>query len=256
MRKLIIKSILAGMSVAFGAIAYCLTKDQGILGAALFSIGILLVLEFDFKLFTSYVPKYAPLLVSENKIKMNLTFIKNSFLVFFFNFVGAAAVAGIVHCTRIADINVGSYGTFSDVVDVISRSKLDDPSLLSVFIMSVFCAIIIACICKAERWKHNVLYIVVLIATFIVCGFDHVVANSFYFVFSGELFTLHGLAFFAVNLLGNFVGGYLFVFIPLLGVDEAPHYYEDLLEKKKAKELAEQSEKNKDTEDEKNKVLV
>ncbi len=236
MRKLIIKSVLAGMSVAFGAIAYCLTKDQGILGAALFSIGILLVIEFDFKLFTSYVPKYAPLLVSENKAKLNLQFIGNAFVVFFFNFLGAAFVSLIVSLTRIGDTVVGELGSFNDVVDYIAHHKVAD-NLLSVFIMSVFCAIIIACICKAEKWKHNVLYIVVLISTFIVCGFDHVVANSFYLVYSGELFTVAGLLYFAVNLLGNFVGGYLFIFIPLLGVDEPPHYYEDLLQKKQAKEL-------------------
>ncbi len=247
MRKLIIKSILAGMSVAFGAIAYCLTKDQGILGAALFSIGILLVIEFDFKLFTSYVPKYAPLLVSENKARLNLQFIGNAFLVFFFNFLGAAAVAGIVHLTRIGDSVVGTLGDFNDVVNYIAHHKVED-NLLSVFIMSVLCAIIIACICKAEKWKHNVLYIVVLISTFIVCGFDHVVANSFYLVYSGELFTGAGLLYFTVNLLGNFVGGYLFIFIPLLGVDEPPHYYEDLLQKKQAKELAEKQDKEKNKE--------
>lgn len=234
MNKLIIKSVLAGMSVAFGAIAYCLAKDQGILGAALFSIGILLVIEFDFKLFTSYVPKYAPLLVTEDKTKLNLTFLRNALLVFFFNFLGAALVSLIVHCTRIPFESVGELGTFTDVVNSIAHHKVED-NLFSVFIMSVFCAIIIACICKAEKWKHNVLYIVVLIATFIICGFDHVVANSFYLVFSGEILTTAGFLYFVVNLAGNFLGGYLFIFIPLLGVDEPPHYYEDLLEKEKNK---------------------
>lgn len=92
MRKLIIKSVLAGMSVSFGVIAYTLTKNQGILGAALFSVGILLVIEFDFKLFTSYVPKYAPLGIKENKKNSYLKYIRNCLYVFFFNFLGAAFV--------------------------------------------------------------------------------------------------------------------------------------------------------------------
>lgn len=222
MRKLILKSILAGMSIAFGAIVYsiCSSYGQSIIGAALFSVGILLVIEFDFKLLTSYVPKYAPLGVDKDKIKEYSKYFRNCLLVLLFNFIGAALAAVIVSYTRVCD------DAFMDVINSIAHHKVED-NLLSVFIMSLFCGIIIACICKAEKWKNNVLYIVILITVFIVCGFDHVVANSFYLVLSRELFTVSGLIYFLINFIGNFIGGYLFVFMPLLGKDEPPHYYED-----------------------------
>ncbi|MFI3329471.1 MAG: formate/nitrite transporter family protein [bacterium] len=234
MRKLIIKSILAGMSIAFGAIAYVLTFDQGIVGPALFSIGILLVIEFDFKLFTSYVPKYAPLGKEDHRLNANLHYLRNCLIVVAANFIGAASVAVIVYHTRISD------GTFASTIEYIAHHKVED-GLLSVFIMSVFCGLIIACICKAEKWKNNVLYIVILISVFIICGFDHVVANSFYLVYSGELWSVTGLIYILINLLGNFIGGYLFVFTPLLGVDEPPHYYEDKMKKKKELEEKEKA---------------
>ncbi len=222
MRKLILKSVLAGMSIAFGAIVYCICSayDQSIIGAALFSVGILLVIEFDFKLLTSYVPKYAPLGVEENKVKEYGKYFRNCLLVLLFNFLGAALAALIVSLTRVCD------ESFMQIINDIAHHKVDD-NLLSVFIMSLFCGIIIACICKADTWKHNIGYIVILITVFIVCGFDHVVANSFYLVLSKELFTIHGVIYFLVNFIGNFIGGYLFVFIPLLGKDEPPHHYED-----------------------------
>ncbi len=235
MRKLILKSVLAGMSIAFGAIVYCICKGMGqdIIGAALFSVGILLVIEFDFKLLTSYVPKYAPLGVEENRAKEYGKYFRNCLLVLLFNFLGAALAALIVSVTRVYD------ETFMEIVNSIAHHKVED-SLLSVFIMSLFCGIIIACICKAEKWKNNVGYIIVLITVFIVCGFDHVVANSFYLVLSKELFSLTGVIYFLVNFIGNFIGGFLFVFLPLLGQDEPPHYYED---KMKAKEKEKQEKK-------------
>lgn len=242
MRKLIVKSVLAGMSVSFGVIAYGLTKDQGILGAALFSIGILLVIEFDFKLFTSYVPKYAPLGVEENKLKEHLRYARNCLLVFFFNFCGAALVALIVHNTRIADLTVGDYGTFTDVINHVVHDKLAD-GYLSVLLMSIFCGVIIACVCKANTWKHNVLYILVLIITFVICGFDHVVANSFYLVYSGELWSASGIIYFFISLVGNFIGGYLFMLVPLLGVDEAPHHLEDKIKRQEEEKKSKEEEK-------------
>lgn len=242
MRKLIMKSILAGMCVSFGVIAYGLAKNEGILGASLFSIGILLVIEFDFKLFTSYVPKYAPLGVEESKVKTYLKYIRNCLLVCFFNFCGAAAVAGIVHLTRISELTVGSYGTFTNVMDSVVATKLAD-GYLSVFLMSIFCGIIIACICKADKWKRNIGYIVILIITFVICGFDHVVANSFYLVYTGELWTSAGIVYFLISLIGNFIGGYLFMLVPLLGVDEAPHYLEDKLKKQEEEKKKQEEEK-------------
>ncbi|MFI3252617.1 MAG: formate/nitrite transporter family protein [bacterium] len=243
MRKMIIKSLLAGMCVSFGAIAYVLTKNQGILGAALFSVGILLIIEFDFKLFTSYVPKYAPLGVEKDKLKTYLIYIRNCLFVFFFNFCGAALVSLIAFNTRIAHEIVGD-STFSELITEIVQHKLED-GFISVFLMSIFCGVIIACVCKATTWKHNVLYIIILITTFVVCGFDHVVANSFYLVFTGELFTLHGIEYFLITLIGNFIGGYLFMLVPLLGVDEPPHHLEDKLKKEQeAKKQKELEEKN------------
>lgn len=244
MRKLIIKSILAGMCVSFGAIAYNLTKESGILGAALFSVGILLVIEFDFKLFTSYVPKYAPLGVEENKTKTYLLYIRNCLSVFFFNFCGAALVALIAYHTRISHELVGD-STFAEVIEALVHHKLED-GFVSVFLMSIFCGVIIACVCKANLWKHNVLYIVILITTFVVCGFDHVVANSFYLVFTGELFTLRGIEYFAITLVGNFIGGYLFMLVPLLGVDEPPHHLEDKIKKDEERKRLQKEENNSD----------
>ena len=55
MLKKVIYSLMAGIAIAMGATIYVLCSNK-IVGAFMFSIGILLVMEFKMLLFTGYVP--------------------------------------------------------------------------------------------------------------------------------------------------------------------------------------------------------
>lgn len=206
MKNIIIRSILAGVAISIGGIIYALLHDDYyIVSAALFSVGILLVLEFNLYLFTSYVPKN----------RVNFSFFKyslNCLIVFLGNFVGCALTAVFMMGTRI-------YSTLDEVITHALEVKMSD-TYLGLFLFSILCGIIIACISKAKTYKNNVLFIVILITTFIVCGFDHVVANSFYLIVTGEILSLSAIPFILINLLGNFVGGYIFSFIDYIHAEE------------------------------------
>ena len=193
----LVKSILAGVSIAIGAVIYLLCSNK-IVGAFLFSVGILMVMEFKLLLYTGYVP-------TQREGQSFKDYIINSAFVFVGNLIGGAITAGLLALTRLkSDL----WKTTNAVCDV----KLND-SLLSIFILSIFCGIIIAGIVKATNLKHRVLYVGMMIATFILCGYEHVVANSFYFSFSLKLFTFEGLLFMLVCFLGNFVGGMICSFV-------------------------------------------
>ena len=187
----LIKSILAGVSIAIGAVIYLLCSNK-IVGAFLFSVGILMVMEFKLLLYTGYVP-------TQREGQSFKDYIINSSFVFVGNLIGGAITAGLLALTRLKN---DLWNATNKVCDV----KLND-NLLSIFILSIFCGIIIAGIVKATNLKHRVLYVGMMIATFILCGYEHVVANSFYFSFSLKLFTFEGLLFMLVCFLGNFVGG-------------------------------------------------
>ena len=193
----LIKSILAGISIAIGAVIYLLCSNK-IVGAFLFSVGILMVMEFKLLLYTGYVP-------TQRESQNFKEYLINSTLVFFGNLIGGALTAALLALTRLKD---QLYTATINICEV----KLND-NLLSIFILSIFCAIIIAGIVKATNLKHKVLYVGMMIATFILCGYEHVVANSFYFSFSLKLFTFEGLLFMLVCLLGNFVGGLICSFV-------------------------------------------
>lgn len=195
----LVKSILAGIAIALGGVIYLLLMETNkIAGALFFAVGILMVMEFKLLLYTGYVPTQR-----ENQTFLDYTI--NSMFVFIGNLIGGALTAGLLALTRLKD---QLYAASLKVCEV----KLND-NLLSIFILSIFCGIIIAGIVKATNLKHKVLYVAMMIATFILCGYEHVVANSFYFSFSLKLFTLEGLLFMLVCLLGNFVGGLICSFV-------------------------------------------
>ena len=193
----LVKSILAGISISIGAVIYLLCSDK-IVGALLFSVGILMVMEFKLLLYTGYVP-------TQRETQSFKDYLINSTFVFIGNLIGGALTAGLLALTRLKD---SLYTKTTLVCD----AKLND-NLLSIFILSIFCGIIIAGIVKATNLKHKILYVAMMIATFILCGYEHVVANSFYFSFSLKLFTLEGLLFMLICFLGNFAGGLICSFV-------------------------------------------
>lgn len=193
----LVKSILAGVAISIGAVIYLLCSNK-IVGALLFSVGILMVMEFKLLLYTGYVP-------TQRETQGWKDYIINSSFVFIGNLIGGAITAGLLALTRLRE----SLWTATNAV---CEVKLND-NLLSIFILSIFCGIIIAGIVKATNLKHRVLYVAMMIATFILCSYEHVVANSFYFSFSLKLFTFEGLLFMLVCFLGNFAGGLICSFV-------------------------------------------
>lgn len=193
----LVKSILAGISISIGAVIYLLCTNK-IVGALLFSVGILMVMEFKLLLYTGYVP-------TQRENQSTKEYIINSTFVFIGNLVGGAITAALLALTRL-------QGDLWKATNAVCNVKLND-NLLSIFILSIFCGIIIAGIVRATNLKHRVLYVAMMIATFILCGYEHVVANSFYFSFSLKLFTFKGLLFMLVCFLGNFVGGLICSFV-------------------------------------------
>ena len=202
----LIKSILAGVAISIGGTIYLLCTDK-IVGALLFSVGILMVMEFKLLLYTGYVP-------TQRESQNFIDYITNSSFVFVGNLIGGIITSGLLSLTNLKPKLLPA--TIKACENKLGADFLGDGilmNLLSVFILSIFCGIIIAAIVKATNLKHKVLYVAMMIATFILCGFEHVVANAFYFSFSLKLFTLEGLIFMLLCFLGNFVGGYICSFV-------------------------------------------
>lgn len=196
--KTLLNGVLAGICIAIGGTVF-LSLDNKVLGALFFTIGLFVICTHSFNLFTGKVC-YA----LENKV----TYIFDLFTIWIGNFLGTILVAKTLLLTRIGI-------TLQEKAITLVNVKLND-SLLSIFILAFFCNI---CIYIAvEGYKNNkhelgkYLAIFFGVMVFILCGFEHVVANMFYYSLT-PTFNSHMLVSLLVMTLGNACGG---LFIPLI----------------------------------------
>lgn len=194
---LFLKGILAGIMISVGGTLF-LSVDNPYLGAFLFGIGLFVIFSYRFALFTGKVG-YA---VSERP-----AYLVELVFIWFGNFVGTLAVGSILLCTRVEKI--------SEKAAAMCKIKLGD-SLLSIFILAIFCGLLMFIAAdNFSRMESGILKacsIFLPVMVFILCGFEHCVANMFYFTI-GRAWSLQAFGYLLVMSLGNAVGAFL---IPLI----------------------------------------
>lgn len=193
-------AVLAGFAIATGGTAYLvLAASNKLAGTVAFTVGLFMVVTMGLNLYTGKVC-YAPF----NKP----SYLGDVAVTWLGNFAGTFLTAQLLSFTR--------YGeTLRIAAASICGIKLSD-NLLSIFILSFFCNILIYIGVDGYRniehaaGKYLALFFGVCI--FIICGFEHCVANMFYFsmasVWSGKAFI-----YLLVMTAGNAVGG---IFLPLM----------------------------------------
>lgn len=188
-----IYAILAGICIGTGGIVF-LSCENPVVGAILFGIGLFTILVFQLQLYTGkvgYLPLNKPIYI----IELIITWVGN--------IVGTYITGVAVRNTRI-------FNGFSRLENIVSTKLNDD--ILSIFILSVFCGMLM--FIAVEIYKTNsegaikVVGVFVPVVVFILCGFEHCVANMFYFSAAG-VWGLEALFYIIVMTLGNSVGGIL-----------------------------------------------
>ncbi|MCR5723779.1 MAG: formate/nitrite transporter family protein [Treponema sp.] len=221
--KLLMLSIFAGMFIAFGAlgstIVSCGVQPQAIarlLSAAIFPIGLMMVVVAGAELFTGNCLILVPVLARRASVKGLLY---NWLVVYFGNFIGGVLIAFLAASSH----TFALYGdTLAKATVSIAVAKLS-LSFGDAFIRGILCNVMV-CIAvwvsfaaKDITGKISALYLPVLL--FVLCGFEHCIANM-YFVPAGIFATMfHGIdapvlswsSFIIDNLipvtLGNIAGG-------------------------------------------------
>ena len=194
----IVSGILAGIIISIGGTAFLLC-DSKIAGAVFFTIGLFSVCVFGFSLFTGRV-----CYVFDNDTRYALTLP----LVWLGNLAGSLLVGFLLLQTRLAPMLVEKATAVCEV-------KLNQ-SYLSAFVLAVFCNMLIYI--AVEGYKTipqeigKFLTVFFGVTVFVICGFEHCVANMFYFTV-GKAWSANTVLFLLIMTLGNSVGG---VTIPLL----------------------------------------
>ncbi len=188
-----IYSILAGICIGLGGIAY-LSIDVKIVGALFFTVGLFTICVNGFNLFTGKVGY-----VFENKPSY-LGFLGSVWLG---NLVGTGLVGYLARLTRISGI--------AQKAQTLCTTKLND-NLVSIFILAVFCGMLMYI--AVDSFKNNphefgkYLGLIFGVTVFILCGFEHCIANMFYFSLA-NMWSGKALLYIIVMTLGNGVGGFL-----------------------------------------------
>lgn len=193
MKKTFLLALLAGLCIGLGG-TVCLSVENGVIGALLFSVGLLTILAFGFNLFTGKVG-YA----LENK----LSYIGTLAVIWLGNLAGTGLMAALVRFTRV-------YEALSTKAQGLVDQKLAD-SPISILLLAIgcgMCMFIAVDQYKKQESTVKALFVIFPVMVFILCKFEHCIANMFYFFLSGS-FTVKTLIYLLIMTAGNSIGGLL-----------------------------------------------
>ncbi len=192
-----LRAIVTGIMIGIGGIVY-LSCDNKYVGAFLFGTGLFTILSFRLDLYTGKVG-YAV----ENKPPYLLKLL----IIWVGNLIGTAVAGIAIRLTR-------AGAAISEKAAALCEVKFSD-DLLSIFLLACFCGTLMFIAADGYKTLTNpasqVLAVFLPVMVFILSGFEHCVANMFYFTAGGG-WSANGILYMLVMTAGNSVGGIL---IPL-----------------------------------------
>ena len=189
-----VSATLAGMLIGMGGTVFLAVSNPK-LGSFLFAVGLFTIVIFGLHLFTGKVG-YLPMQKPTYLIELLITWCGN--------FCGTFLVAKAVQYTRI-------YENMIERVQSIAAIKLGD-NFVSLFILAIFCGFLMFIAVDTFRNSKGsavkVIAVFVPVMVFILSGFEHVIANMFYFSLAGT-WSPHTFVALLIMTLGNSFGGML-----------------------------------------------
>ena len=184
-----IKGVLGGICIGIGGAAY-LSIGNPIVGSLIFSIGLLLICMNGFKLFTGSIPY----------VRLETKSIINVAVILIGNIVGAWFIGLIFYMSRPDMMNHAANICFN---------KLDEG--WRIIPLAFMCNVLIFfAVDLFGRAPINsfirVFNLVLCVMTFILSGYEHCIANVFYFS-AVQLFDVKVLGYLILNIIFNAIGG-------------------------------------------------
>ena len=193
--KTFVSAILAGACIGFGGTVF-LAVDNKVLGSMFFTVGLFVICSFGLHLFTG---KVCYVFQNDRAYALSIP------LIWVGNLIGTGIVALMVRFTRMSATLVPKAQSLCEV-------KLND-GLLSLFLLGILCNIFIYIGVEGyksvphEVGKYLALFFGVMV--FILSGYEHCVANMFYFSLAG-VWNMRAVVCLLVMTAGNAVGGVIF----------------------------------------------
>ena len=191
--RALLRGIIAGVMISLGGCIYLVLENK-MLGAFLFSIGLFSICVNGYNLYTG---KIGYVIDNEPKYLLELLFTLIG------NLLGTVACGYLLFLSRIGD-------KLRNAAISICTIKLND-NLLSIYILSIFCGIIMYL--AVDMYKKvdgfgRYVGIFMGITVFILAGFEHCVANMYYFSMA-NMWEWKTILYVIVMILGNTTGSIL-----------------------------------------------
>ncbi|SFC60197.1 formate/nitrite transporter family protein [Butyrivibrio sp. YAB3001] len=221
--KTLLLGILAGAFIALGGlgsqIASCCAADPSsarMISSVVFPIGLFMVLVGGAELFTGNCLITIPVLSGKAKISGML---RNWVIVYFGNMIGGFLIALLASYSHIYSFSNNELAQ-SVVSTAVTKANISfSDGLLRGILCNVLVCMAVWCSFAADELAGKVFALWLPVMLFIICGFEHCVANM-YFIPAGMLASaLYGIpadglslfGFFVTNLIpvtiGNIIGG-------------------------------------------------
>ena len=206
--KEFILSVAAGICIAFGGLLNltCISLGNKIAGSFLFSVGLLLICLCGFNLFTGKVGYFL-----EKRPKSS--YLLDLLIFYVGNFIGAFGTGFLLSKTTLCEAKSEFYKVATNVA---THKLVDGNNWLSMLILAIFCGVLVFLavdLYKREKLHPvvRVLCVILCIGTFVLAGFEHCIADMFYFGISGQLFINAPGALLSILLgsTGNIIGAIL-----------------------------------------------
>ena len=186
--------VMAGFFVSIGGTAF-LSIENRVVAALFFTTGLFAISNYGFNLFTG---KVCYLLDNGPRYLWDLA------LIWLGNLGGTLIATALLGLTRV-------HPALAETAAPLVAAKLGD-GLLSVFVISVFCNVLIFIAVDGYRIIPDALgkYLALFlgVAVFAISGFEHCVANMYFISLTGS-WSADAVLFIIVNTVGNSLGGLL-----------------------------------------------
>ena len=195
--KCLVRPILAGMMIGIGGCVYLGCEVKWV-GAILFAVGLFTIFSFRLDLYTGKVGY-----IFDN----DRSYVPYLLVVILGNFIGCLILGLMMPL---------------DAAVNLANAKLDNYEFLPVLFKGVLCDMLMFIVADCYMNTKSFVATFVCVPVFILAGFEHSIADMFYFCSAGA-FSVESLVFIITVLIGNAIGGFL---IPVcrkwMYEDEAP----------------------------------
>ena len=178
-----VRGILAGLMISIGGYVF-LGCENRVVGALFFTVGLITITLFGFDLYTGKVGYW----LSQSGAERGQTLLS-------------------LPCNAIGCLLAGLARQPAGAVLALCEARLAKAPL-TLLVDGIFCGILIFICVEIYKTRGTVLGILICIPTFILCGFEHSVADIFYFA-NARIFSGQAVVVVLLVALGNALGALL-----------------------------------------------